>query len=345
MKITRADYKILCDSDVLIWSCEPCKNMLAKVCKYLEEIKNDLKIQKELVEKHENTLKNIEIIFESGKMNENMASEIKKVIREERTEKVPSFAEVLKINDPVVVVLPKDAEQESNVTKQLIKSKIDPVNHSVSGIRSAAKGAVVIECKNKEATKQLQKEAIEKLGDDYVVKLPEQRKPKIKIVNMREKLDEDLIVANIKRQNEHIKDDVEINVVKINEIVRGRYKDYSAIIETDSDTFSRILTKEKLSIGWDQCRVFEHVHVHRCYKCLGFNHSAKDCTSGVKCKYCSENHDEKDCKAEEEKCVNCVWAVKNLKLNLNVNHNAYSRDCAVFQNKIEFERKKINYTE
>lgn len=215
----------------------------------------------------------------------------------------------------------------------------------MSGIRSAANGAVVIECKNKAATEQLQKEAIEKLGEEYVVKLPEQRKPKIKIVNMREKLSENLIVANIKRQNDFIRDDVVISVVKINEIVRGRYKDYSAIIETDTETFSSILSRDKLAIGWDQCRVFEHVHVHRCFKCLGFNHSAKDCTSNKKCKFCSESHDEKECKAEEEKCVNCTWAVKNLKLNLNVNHNAFSRDCAVYQNKIEYERKKINYAE
>lgn len=345
MKISRTDYRALCDSESLIWSCEICKDILPKIFKYLEDIKNELCNQKHLVESHEKTLKEIVDICKTNKLSEEVADEIKKVIRAENVGKTNSYADVLKVNDPVVVIVPKDVEQKSSVTKKLIKDKIDPADNNVSGIRSGANGSVVVECKSKAATEQFKEQAVSKLGDQYLIKLPEQRKPKLKIINIHEKLSDEVIVANIKKQNEFINPEADIKVVKINETKRGRYTDYAIIIETDSKTFADIVSREKLSIGWDKCKVFEHIQVYRCYKCLGFNHQAKDCKSTKKCKWCSEEHKEEDCKSDVQKCVNCVWANKNLKLDLDVNHHAYSKDCEVLANKIDRERKKINFSE
>lgn len=96
--------------------------------------------------------------FECNKISEKVTNEIIKVLREENGQKAVSYAEVLKVNDPVVVIVPKNGEQKSAVTKKLIKDKIDPANNDVSGIRSGANGCVVVEWKTKAATEQFKEE-------------------------------------------------------------------------------------------------------------------------------------------------------------------------------------------
>lgn len=61
------------------------------------------------------------------------------------------------------------------------------------------KGGLVINCKNIEESKKLQKEASTKLGEDYTVIIPELKNPKMKILDMCENLSEDEIIKYIKK--------------------------------------------------------------------------------------------------------------------------------------------------
>lgn len=126
-----------------------------------------------------------------------------------------------------------------------------------------------------------------------------------------------------------------IKLLKITERKIGRYSRYSVLVKTDTNSFSKMMERGKLSIGWDRCRVFEYVQITRCFKCLGFNHHANNCTKSIICSNCSGNHDVKQCKSSEIKCVNCVWAHDQLKLRVNYNHNAFSNECHVFKKQIE----------
>lgn len=70
-----------------------------------------------------------------------------------------SYAEQLKSSGPVIHIAPKDQKQNSEQTKEVVKSKIDPVSNQINGIRRAANGAVVVECNNKESSEKLKNDA------------------------------------------------------------------------------------------------------------------------------------------------------------------------------------------
>lgn len=293
-----------------------------------KDLRNEIEFLKGIVDKNNM----------SDSVNKELTKEIKKIIRDD---KKISYSETVKCNEPVVVIVPKNSEQKSEVTKAEIKNTISPTSNKVSGLRNAAKGAIVVECKNKEAVEKLRKEAVAKLGEKYDVNIPVSKNPRFKIVNMCDKLSEETIINNIKKQNEFVNKKAVFKVIKIMEATKRRFPDFTAVVETDIDTYENILKNERLSIGWDRCRVFEHVYVNRCYKCLGFNHTANTCSNKKACSKCAEEHEMKDCNSDQTKCVNCLWAVKNLNIRLEVNHNAFSNECVVLQRKIERERKKI----
>lgn len=62
------------------------------------------------------------------------------------------------------------------------------------------------------------------------------------------------------------------------------------------------------------------------------------------CPQCAEEHERKDCKAEELKCSNCCYAKNTLKLNLYTNHAVWDSSCKVYK-RIETQIKnEINYS-
>jgi hypothetical protein len=109
-------------------------------------------------------------------------------------------------------------------------------------------------------------------------------------------------------------------------------KNYLAIIEVDPLTFADFMKMESVCIGWNICKVYEHVNVLRCFKCGGFNHTSEKCKEDVsKClNCCEEGHDEKDCN-NNSVCVNCLKLNKSNNLNLKVDHSRFNYSCEVYK--------------
>lgn len=88
----------------------------------------------------------------------------------------------------VVVIKPKTEKQTSSSTQEDLKVNIDPTEVEIRGIKNLSKGGVVIGCKTKETVEKLKQETEKKMGEKYTVSVPEARKPKVKIVGMKEKM-------------------------------------------------------------------------------------------------------------------------------------------------------------
>lgn len=117
---------------------------------------------------------------------------------------------------------------------------------------------------------------------------------------------------------------------------------YICHLEVDGSLFKRMIDAGRVNIGWDTCFVYEALDVMRCFKCCGYHHLAKSCKNSKLCAKCGQAHED-ECKSSTERCVNCCDAVKRLKINIDVAHSAFSKDCTVYQRKLDSERKKINY--
>lgn len=169
-----------------VFDSEPTKN-IEQLFTFLSERFDFLKSQLDVANSNINILleENREIKSEIKLIcsikNENAGNQVSNMGR-------MSYADQVKSSGPVIHIAPKDPRQKSEQTKEMIKNKIDPVSNQINGIRNAAKGAVVIECNNKESSEKFKNDAVKLLGDQYKIQAPKLRKPKIKICGISDKL-------------------------------------------------------------------------------------------------------------------------------------------------------------
>jgi hypothetical protein len=242
-----------------------------------------------------------------------------------------SYADIVQNKQPVVVVKPKNSEQNSNETRDHIKSLFDPVVDNINGLKSVAKGGVVIICKDSESTRKCSEEIVTRMGEQYEVSVTKTKVPLIKVWGMSEVLSKEDFVDKIRRQNDCIREDSVINVLNIKENRRG----VLSLIEVDEKTHEDLISVGRVYIGWDSCRVYQHIDIQRCFKCNQFGHIANYCKREFSCGNCAEGHESKDCDSEIRKCVNCVYAKETFKIDLDVNHPAYSLKCPAYLKKLQ----------
>lgn len=100
-------------------------------------------------------------------------------------------------------------------------------------------------------------------------------------------------------------------------------------MEVDGKTFTNLLNAGRVFIDFDSCRVLEDVHVTRCFNCCQYYHRSKECKNKMACQKCGEEHETTNCTSVVLKCVNCKVAVDTFKVNLDVNHASYDRQCPI----------------
>ena len=94
----------------------------------------------------------------------------------------------------------------------------------------------------------------------------------------------------------------------------------------NSVTFKKILNIGKLTIGLDNCVVYESISVPRCFNCNSFQHTSKFCKNGsVSCPLCAGEHGVKECRARnnEYKCSNCFMLKNKQNISIDINHAAW----------------------
>lgn len=246
---------------------------------------------------------------------------------------------MLKDNKPVVIVKPKKY-QSSDITKAELAKKIpNPESINFTEIRKIQQGGLAINCKDDLDLQKLHNEASKLLGEQYIITIPERRNPKIKVTGISDNISNDMLIDCIRKQNEKVKDG-DFKVLKFYE--NKHHKNYGAILETDCDSFNKIINMKKIKIGWDICNVFEDIEVKRCYKCLGYNHKSNVCKNKQACNICSGEHKSDVCKANTTTCINCKTAKEKLKIDIDDKHRANSRDCVIYKRKVERERRRID---
>lgn len=254
-------------------------------------------------------------------------------------QKVKNYSDVVK---DVVIIKPK-SKQNNLATKEDICKSVNPASLEVGmvEIKNIKDGGVVIRCQNKEDSGKIKDAAEKKLKKKYSIKVPQLINPCIKIIGIEEEIEENDLKSCILKQNSFIQHEKSYISVKVLKKMKTKYM---CIIEVDPLTYNRIMKEGRLSIGWNICKVFEYVNVHRCFRCAGFDHIAKDCSREIGCLKCGVvGHSADDCKNEKWCCQNCVNANKTLELNLVTEHSPYSDTCPCLLRKIDVQRRKINF--
>lgn len=268
-----------------------------------------------------------------------------------------SYANVLqkKKSEAVLVVKPVNANINTQ-SKANKKENLNNVNANINvkelvvgikSIKESNNGTVVVKFKNVSDKDKLQKNVVDKIGDQFKVQAPKIQKKYVKIVyidNEEATLTDEQLVNDIIKQNKlrECLEKVEMKIVK--RIVNDKKSDFNIIVEINLELQNVLLFMEKVSIGWKQYKVIEHVNIIRCFKCSGFNHYANECKREITCSKCGGAHSSKNCQSMELKCTNC--ANKNKKKNNNdpINddkHNAFDKKCPIYIKLTENYKKRI----
>ena len=113
------------------------------------------------------------------------------------------------------------------------------------------------------------------------------------------------------------------------------------VVEVSSDIRKKLLSRDRIFLGWSACTVGDYVKVLQCYKCLSFGHIAKNCSGDAHCSHCSGRHETTACDKRNESpcCFNCKSANEN-----STSHTAYDvNKCSVLRRRITAKIHAINY--
>lgn len=217
------------ECDNLIYECDTCqKNPIRMMNRSVKKLLSFMCIFNERINRQEinseTIFKRLDGITESFlDLKVEIKSEIKKVTdsvtdNDDKMNKTITYAKAVKsiMVEPVVLVKPKKNQKCADTRDELNRKVLQNVDN-VKGVNNIPKGGIEIKCNSNEDRSNIQKKAMEELGEEYNVIIPKLRHPKIKIVNMSEKLTSEEIINNIKSQNKAI-EEAEMKVVSVYEM-------------------------------------------------------------------------------------------------------------------------------
>lgn len=156
-------------------------------------------------------------------------------------------------NDPALLVVPKNKNQNSEETRRIIKEKVDPVKNPVNLVRKIMNGGIALECTNFEDKDGLKRSVSEQMGADYEVRLTELKKPKIKIIGMYDEWDDETLIKKLKEQNDFMANS-DLKVVYKFKGLRGSH---NIVLEVSDNSFIKILEAGKVKIHFENCRFWK----------------------------------------------------------------------------------------
>lgn len=269
------------------------------------------------------------------------------IVKEQRKEeKSVIIREKRVVPKKTVILYPKDAEQKSETTREVLKT-LDPVKDQlkVKNVRTVGKGGVLIEAADEDTLIKLRNhDKFKSLG--IRVETPRLRGPKVILFDVPREYDVEGFVEKFHGQN-FAHGEVTLDEMKAEMTVRARTgprankEKVNLILEVTPRIRKVLVEKERHYVGFQCCRARDYVVPMKCYKCLSFGHSKRLCKGLMTCAFCAETgHKFSECQNKEKaiRCSNCVKEKRK-----EVDHRVDSFDCPVYQKALSKEIDRIDY--
>lgn len=257
--------------------------------------------------------------------------------------------EINKANRERIILKPRNEQQKCEETLDMLTSKID-VAHLGIGVNkliNTSSGKIIIDVEKETDQIKLAEEIQNKLSDVVTVTPLTKKLPKLKIVNLDEKIlnmEEKSFITNIYKQSGIQTDQVGSQEIKIIKKYSTKLNKGSVIIQVHPIIHKNLLKSAKVQIGWKNYKVYNFVDIVRCFKCWGYNHFQDKCTKDEVCRKCGGKHEDTVCVSEIKQCVNCMYIVKKHNLSdWDVNHEATSHNCKFYAHMIKKRKENIVY--
>lgn len=248
---------------------------------------------------------------------------------------------------PHLVIKKSNEENQNRIEETLIQNRVQ-VEQSYKN----REGDLVVIC-NTEDECETVKDLVSTTSVETEVRTQKEKRSSITIVGFPKEYTKEEIVQLLVLQNGFVKgfasqnnidEHIEIYSVRPLKNKENSYQAFASVSPTLREGFKHF--KNKVTIGFSSCRVYDRYHVKRCNNCQHFGHYAKDCPTPDEhtCGKCSEAHPTSECESEESKCINCVRGNKE-----QCDHTTFDYKCPTLKKQQEMEKKKqmsntLNYS-
>lgn len=252
-----------------------------------------------------------------------------KVIRAEPTYKVS------------ITPAKEDSEiyKTSDDTKNAVLRNINPktLGVQVKKVTRTAKKSVIIESTSQKINCLIDNSALANIG--LTAKKVDKYKPRLIIFNVPAAIEAEEMADAIYKQN-----DLDQKVYgDIKPAFKfGKDPKFCHWVVEVTPKMRTALKDQKIFIGWNRCKVEDHIQLMRCFKCLKIGHLAKHCRSEQACAHCASGHDIKDCpnKQQSPDCVLC----KNARVAPELRkHLGTSKNCPIYERRFREHISNIDY--
>lgn len=248
----------------------------------------------------------------------------------------------------VVKVQPKAKQTADDTKKQLVKQvNVIEKEISVRKVKSGKDGALLVECESKKDAEKLRVTIAEKMSETVSAKELFKRNPTVVIYGIEKEVDGKDLIDKMYKQNAEISSIIpelgdlekEIKIIRYFSGSNNKWTKHAVL--SVSARIRSVLVNKYVKIGWKHCQVKDHKEIKYCFKCLKVGHISSKCTEAEVCKKCGDNHDSRNCKVKEMKCIVCTR--RKVQGAANLNHEAYGKKCSSVQKIMQEEEKRINY--
>lgn len=220
---------------------------------------------------------------------------------------------------PGIIVSAKDKKLTACTFEKVIEKIQTASNIQIKKVFSKTDGTVNILCKNKCDITVMEKVLSESLSDKFKVAVQKLNNPRIKIINIHNKMTSSELQDDINSRNFS---DFQSKCSVIHTYFFNNVQ--NAIIELTSELYQHIRNNDNyIYVGHQRCKSFDDFNMSLCGKCGGLGHNMKKCRNQALCINCAGAHCIYECKQNEiKKCLHCIYSNKNQKKNRPIDHMA-----------------------
>lgn len=250
----------------------------------------------------------------------------------------PTYAEVAR---PVqrIIVKPKNLEQVTSHTKADIMQLVNPakLDVEINNVKRIRNGGIMLSSTQPESILKIKEVAEKNLAANYDVHVLKNINPQIRIVGLSGRLDDDSLKYYLAKQSPDIfPADSDYKICKIWPTKKNENV-FQVLLQVNVSTYNKILTRGRILIGLDSCKVYEALHIPRCFNCNSLSHTQKYCANNISCPICAGNHHVKNCPDNSAyHCINCINLKNISKQDISTDHAAWNYEkCSAYKKAAE----------
>lgn len=331
------------DHDVFFWFCPECKEPMKQI---LASNTINVSAKEEIMEVLQSINTEIKVLKEKASTNQASYADVARMISNSNN----TTNSVVNIPKPViqsgVIITHKDPDVTSSKTLDMIKTKLDAKR--IEGgltLKLRGKGGCFMGTVKKVNQEDLEKEVAVQLGDEFVVRVPKEKRPQLLLCGVKKEFNGSQLAEEILACNQWF-DEEDSNQIKV---VHKRCRKSSSgdrwdyIIEADDPAYEKLLNRYVL-IDYNHHFMKDYISLTRCYNCQRYHHKATMCQDESVCAICMGSHSTRVCNRQQDvKCINCAAANKN-GAKYNIKHICGSRNCSFQLNLLKQIRTNTSTT-